>query len=61
MSDSRADQGDPAAGFDQTNGAVQGLEGESGGTADGEETSPAERNDTTDGIYRREDEPDTGS
>jgi hypothetical protein len=31
--------------FDQTNGVVDGLEGESGGTADGEERSGADRRD----------------
>lgn len=31
--------------FDQTNGVVDGLEGESGGTADGEARSRADRRD----------------
>ena len=31
--------------FDQTNGVVEGLEGESGGTARGEERSDADRRD----------------
>jgi hypothetical protein len=31
--------------FDQTNGVVDGLEGESGGTARGDERSPADRRD----------------
>jgi len=31
--------------FDQTNGVVEGLEGESGGTAEGEKRSGADRRD----------------
>jgi len=36
---------DVVAGFDQTNDQVGGLEGESGGTADGENRSSADQDD----------------
>ena len=34
---------DPGAGFDQTNGMADGLEGESDGSAAGDESSAADR------------------
>jgi hypothetical protein len=40
-----ADDDAVAEPFDQTNGVVDGLEGESGGTARGDERSPADRRD----------------
>ena len=71
MSDHDEDRADPGVGFDQTNGAVQGLEGESDGTADGDESSRAERDEETDApnalgqqdafrneVYSRDDGPD---
>jgi hypothetical protein len=43
QSSTGADDAVVAEPFDQTNGVVGGLEGESGGTADGEERSGADR------------------
>ncbi len=45
MENSRSDAGVPAEGFDQTNDQVQGLEGESDGTAESEMLSAGERGD----------------
>jgi hypothetical protein len=43
--------------FDQTNGVIDGLEGDSDGSAEGDEHSAAERGDENPSFFRRDDAP----